>query len=246
MTIDKWSSHPEYGTFRTLTYRAPVKKAIGPSTTRLEETQRYHLQKERLVTETVSVMHDIPYGDYFRVESMQEVVSLGPDRCKLTCYVGVNFTKKTFFEGKIKTGVLEETTESFKRWISLAEDEIKRRKSRRRSIIKTGGDKSEVPQVKPTTSSPTAAEPIEPPFQPRPSHPSPAIFSSSVLSQMVSKYIPPPMHFLMFILVVLLVILFIQNAQLSGRITELEQHVNSFCNSQQPLDTIQKAAKNEL
>jgi hypothetical protein len=46
-----------------------------------------------------SVMHDIPYGDYFRVESMHEVVAIGPDKCKWTCYVGLNFTKKTFFEG---------------------------------------------------------------------------------------------------------------------------------------------------
>jgi len=135
--FEKWSSHPQYGTFRTITYRAPVHAAIGPSTTRLEETQRYHLQKERLVIELVSVMHDIPYGDYFRVESKHEVTAVSEESCKLTVYVGVNFTKKTFFEGKIKSNAAKESKESYSAWISLANEELKKRKKKRLLISKS-------------------------------------------------------------------------------------------------------------
>jgi len=136
LTIERWTPS-EYGTFRILTYRAPVRAAVGPRTTRLQETQRYHLQKERLVVEIVSVMHDIPYGDYFRVESKHEVIALAEDRCRLTIGVGLHFTKSTFFEAKLRKDTMKESKESFELWAKLAVHEIDIKKVQRRKVAKT-------------------------------------------------------------------------------------------------------------
>jgi len=129
LVVEKWSSHPQYGKSRTLNYRAPVNFSIGPSSTRLEEIQRYHLSKDRLLIEIVSIMHDIPYGDYFRVEARHEVTSIGQDLSRLTISVAVNFLKKTFFEGKINSGTLKESKESYERWVKLALDEVAKKKA---------------------------------------------------------------------------------------------------------------------
>eukprot|EP00013_Stygamoeba_regulata_P023978 CAMPEP_0177654532 /NCGR_PEP_ID=MMETSP0447-20121125/14390_1 /TAXON_ID=0 /ORGANISM="Stygamoeba regulata, Strain BSH-02190019" /LENGTH=760 /DNA_ID=CAMNT_0019158203 /DNA_START=196 /DNA_END=2478 /DNA_ORIENTATION=+ len=124
LDVGKWTESGEYGTVRELRYRAPVKASIGPSTTLMTETQKYHLQKNQLIVETSSNLHDIPYGDYFRVEAKWTVTSVAPNRCKLSVRVGCYFLKKTIFKGKIAKGTKTESKESFEMWTRLALDAL--------------------------------------------------------------------------------------------------------------------------
>eukprot|EP01113_Clastostelium_recurvatum_P020729 TRINITY_DN2453_c0_g1_i9.p1 TRINITY_DN2453_c0_g1~~TRINITY_DN2453_c0_g1_i9.p1 ORF type:complete len:709 (-),score=158.27 TRINITY_DN2453_c0_g1_i9:13-2043(-) len=126
LVIKKWARSPQFGTIRDITYSAKVNAPIGPDRTRVQETQRYRLKKNKLVVETVGIMFDIPYGDFFRVEGRWEITSTGPDTTKLHLTLGVNFTKKTWFKGKIEAGVMKESGESYQRWLALARAELKK------------------------------------------------------------------------------------------------------------------------
>jgi hypothetical protein len=56
--------------------------------------------RTRFLAEDIIITSDIPYGDYFQVESKWEVTSgSNPNSCKLTIHFGVFFSKKTWWEG---------------------------------------------------------------------------------------------------------------------------------------------------
>jgi hypothetical protein len=129
LVVKKWSNSPQFGNIRDVMFLSPVKVPLGPSHTRLTETQRYHLTKNRLLMDTISMMLDIPYGDSFRVEGKWDISLTSPDSCKLTVNIGVHFMKKTWFKSKIETQTIKETKESFQQWAGLATAEITKYKA---------------------------------------------------------------------------------------------------------------------
>jgi len=144
--VASWQSHPQLERVREITYKAPVNAAIGPATTRVQETQRYHLKQDQLVVESVSCFLDIPYGDYFRVEqkftittaknnsdnkeneeSSKSVIISGKKGGEeggvlITVSVGVNFVKSTLFKSKIERGVISETRQGTEMWLKMARE----------------------------------------------------------------------------------------------------------------------------
>eukprot|EP01117_Protostelium_nocturnum_P007559 TRINITY_DN2705_c0_g1_i4.p1 TRINITY_DN2705_c0_g1~~TRINITY_DN2705_c0_g1_i4.p1 ORF type:complete len:668 (-),score=251.39 TRINITY_DN2705_c0_g1_i4:246-2222(-) len=123
--IKNWSSNSQFGNVRQVQYRAPVKAPIGPNTTRCDETQRYHLTKNRLLVETIGLYHDVPFGDTFRVEGRWEITSDGSSGCNLVASVCLYWIKKTWFKSKIESGTLKETKESFELWVNLAKQQLR-------------------------------------------------------------------------------------------------------------------------
>eukprot|EP01112_Ceratiomyxa_fruticulosa_P008710 TRINITY_DN2258_c0_g2_i1.p1 TRINITY_DN2258_c0_g2~~TRINITY_DN2258_c0_g2_i1.p1 ORF type:complete len:794 (-),score=190.55 TRINITY_DN2258_c0_g2_i1:97-2478(-) len=122
-SVKKWAKNQQFGTMREILYSAKVNAPLGPDRTRVQEAQKCHLQKERLIIETVGTMCDVPYGDCFKVEGKWEISSAGGNSCRLVINIAVNFVKKTWFKGKIESQTIKETTESFKTWISMAKVE---------------------------------------------------------------------------------------------------------------------------
>jgi len=126
ISIPKWTNSPQFGMIRNVQYYAPVKVPLGPDKTRVQETQRYVLQKSRLLIETISIMFDIPYGDSFRLETkiLVSSPSATAKSCSLQISMCVHFVKKTWFKGRIESQSLKEMKESFRQWIDLAREEF--------------------------------------------------------------------------------------------------------------------------
>jgi hypothetical protein len=63
-------------------------------------------------------MHDIPYGDYFRVDSRWDVRADGPTSCTLRVGVEVVFSKSTFLKSTIEGTTFSETSDAVKLWVA--------------------------------------------------------------------------------------------------------------------------------
>jgi len=148
LKIGEWKAdaNPKFGITRLITFRAPVNASIGPSSTKVEENQRYHLTKEKLIVESATNLLDIPYGDHFRVETKFEFATTG-DKSKITISTAVFFFKKTMFRGKIESGTLKESKDSFEQWVFFAKNEINRLDG-----------KEPIVEVKPVVKAPAKAE----------------------------------------------------------------------------------------
>ena len=128
--IQAWKNDPNLGFVRQLTYRTPLNQPLGPSSCRVEETQRYFLSKTKLLLEVVNVFSGIPYGDCFHVEKKWEIIS-GTEKntCKVRAWVAVHWIKKPrLLAGTIENGTVKETVEVYNQWISLAKDHLQNRK----------------------------------------------------------------------------------------------------------------------
>ncbi|KYQ89324.1 GRAM domain-containing protein [Tieghemostelium lacteum] len=126
IVVKNWAHRDRFGTIRELEYVAPVNSPIGPPKTRIQETQRYHLLRSKLIIETDTIMLDIPYGDHFRIEAKWECTETSPETCKLNIHLCVRFIKKTWFKSKIETSTIKESKNSFTQWVTLAKQEIQK------------------------------------------------------------------------------------------------------------------------
>jgi len=206
VTIEKWENHPHNGIFRNITFKSPTGAPIGPSTTRVDETQRYELSKTKFILETVSVMSDVPYADCFRIEGKHELVSLDEEKCKYVIYAGVHFTKKTLFEGKIRSQSMKQMKESFQTWIALATEEFQQLKSPKDELSShLGKQRSQ------------DSEPEE--LSPRPS----TISKEKQFLTLQTLTNLPISTVALFILSFLVLFLYIQVVKLMNRVSDLEE-----------------------
>lgn len=107
LKIGAWEKKSDSFFERTVTYRVKVKAMIGPSSTACTEIQRYHLTKDCLIVDLKLDMLDIPYADYFTVESKWVINNTGPSCSKLQIFLGVNFHKKNDDERQNRIRVFE-------------------------------------------------------------------------------------------------------------------------------------------
>ncbi len=61
--------------------------------------------RDRLIVETTTVLHDIPYGDYFTIEGRWDVSQPQPHRCLLVVSIALNFSKKTMLKVSVYAGM---------------------------------------------------------------------------------------------------------------------------------------------
>ncbi|KAK9202579.1 hypothetical protein WN944_017791 [Citrus x changshan-huyou] len=96
-----------------------------------KETQKFRVYRNsHLVIETSQEVHDVPYGDYFRVEGLWDVMrddGGSKEDCILRVYVNVAFSKKTVWKGKIVQSTLEECRDVYAMWIGMAHDVLKQK-----------------------------------------------------------------------------------------------------------------------
>ena len=74
--VGRWKEYFPIGYARVLSFRSPVRSVLGPETTRIQESQRCKLFDggRHLVLEAAQHMLDIPYGDYFRIDTRFDIV----------------------------------------------------------------------------------------------------------------------------------------------------------------------------
>lgn len=125
LKVDNWYQHATFGNYREVSYRAPVKAALGPKSTMAVECQRYNLQKDTLVYEQHLSLREVPYGDTFRVESRWEYKATGPNSCKYQHHVGLHWFKSPFVKKIITSQTLKECREAFDNYLALVNEEMK-------------------------------------------------------------------------------------------------------------------------
>jgi hypothetical protein len=100
LKVMNWAPHKGYGHARDLTFVAPTNASIGPKETHCHQTQSYNAYAlsggGAVAVDTSQVQTDIPYGDYFRVETRWEVVGVGDgNRCSVWVGLRIPFQKTT-------------------------------------------------------------------------------------------------------------------------------------------------------
>ena len=125
----EWAKHSHYGFSRDVKFVAPVNSTFGPKETRCVQTQTYKLYPDdNLIIGYSQVQLDIPYGDYFSVESKWNCVPLFTEGdhkmngCEVTFHVHVLFEKYTYLQSVIQSSVLSETKESAEVFLNAAKD----------------------------------------------------------------------------------------------------------------------------
>ena len=133
----KWSRHRHHGHARDITFVAPVNATFGPPTTNCHQTQSYHACRGGvLVVDTSQVQTDIPYGDYFRVESRWEVSPAPPrrragakdaevtPRCSVWVGLRIPFHRSTMLRKVIEQSALEESRKSAEGTLAMMRAEL--------------------------------------------------------------------------------------------------------------------------
>jgi hypothetical protein len=148
LRVTPWRAHRGYGHARDLTFVAPTNASIGPRETHCHQTQSYRVYKTRagvlgdgmddalpgvaLVVDTSQVQKDIPYGDYFRVESRwvcraapprlsPETATSVNERCEVWVGLRIPFQKTTMLRKVIEKSALEESRASVMGALALVE-----------------------------------------------------------------------------------------------------------------------------
>lgn len=161
---------------RDLSFRRPLGYRIGPKETRVKETQRYCFTANggvRIECEGYNL--DVPFGEYFRVESYLELepTSNGQE-CELVTSLSVHFMKSTMLKSKIEAGALSETKLTFAKLVEMGKERIGEAvpKSHVSALLqrKESQKAAAAPQSKPRrnarSSRPTARKPAKVALQP--------------------------------------------------------------------------------
>ncbi|KAI3700894.1 hypothetical protein L2E82_45535 [Cichorium intybus] len=123
-----WKPHDQLGYAREVSFQHPIKIYFGARFGSCNEVQNFRVYKNsHLVVKTSQVINDVPYGDYFCVEGLWDVVADSNGGCTLKVYVNVAFSKKTMWKGKIVQATIEECRDTFAAWIELAHALLKQK-----------------------------------------------------------------------------------------------------------------------
>ncbi|KAI7739264.1 hypothetical protein M8C21_021009 [Ambrosia artemisiifolia] len=123
-----WKPHDQLGYAREVSFQHPIKIYFGARFGTCNEVQNFRVYRNsHLVVKTSQVINDVPYGDYFTVEGLWDVVADSSNSCTLRVYVNVAFSKRTMWKGKIVTATIEECRDTFAAWIELAHALLKQK-----------------------------------------------------------------------------------------------------------------------
>lgn len=123
-----WKPHDQLGYAREVSFQHPIKIYFGARFGTCNEVQNFRVYRNsHLVVKTSQVINDVPYGDYFCVEGLWDVVADSNEGCTLRVYVNVAFSKKTMWKGKIVQATVEECRDTFAAWIELANALLKQK-----------------------------------------------------------------------------------------------------------------------
>ncbi|XP_047324699.1 protein VASCULAR ASSOCIATED DEATH 1, chloroplastic-like [Impatiens glandulifera] len=128
--VSSWHTHNEFGHARDVFFQHPINIYFGAKFCSCQEVQKYRVYRDsHLVIETSQVVRDVPYGDYFSVEGLWDVErdENNSNSCTLRFYVGVDFSKKTMWKGKIEQSTMDEARETYSTWRKNADELLKQK-----------------------------------------------------------------------------------------------------------------------
>ncbi|CAI0548393.1 unnamed protein product [Linum tenue] len=132
LKCSSWKVDDNFGHVRDVSFQHPIKIYFGARFGSCQEVQKFRVFRNgHLTVQTSQEVNDVPYGDYFRVEGLWDVVKDGQgsnEGCILQVYVGVAFSKKTVFKGKIVQSTLEECREAYGIWITMSHEYLKKKR----------------------------------------------------------------------------------------------------------------------
>ncbi|CAH9147297.1 unnamed protein product [Cuscuta epithymum] len=124
-----WCPFEQFGHKRNVSFQHPIKIYLGAKFGSCHELQKYRVYRNcHLAVETCQTVDDVPYGDYFQVEGLWDVMRDGSESCTLKVYTNVAFSKKTIWKGKIVQSTIEECRDAYGIWIEMAHELLKQRK----------------------------------------------------------------------------------------------------------------------
>ncbi|DAZ96982.1 TPA: hypothetical protein N0F65_012114 [Lagenidium giganteum] len=132
--IGEWANSTEHGgQVRIINFRAQTGSPIGPATTKGTSTQHVAFREkadanpECVVIENRMVLHDIPYGDCFYVETKNVIERRADAKLVARMFYNVVFVKSTIFRGKVtsatKDGLVRSTKMIFEQLNIAVENE---------------------------------------------------------------------------------------------------------------------------
>eukprot|EP00899_Mesostigma_viride_P000533 jgi/Mesvir1/10480/Mv21719-RA.2 len=164
--ISEWKPHTHFGLAREISMRSPVKASFGPKSTRCHLMQKLKLYEKgmHVVFQSSQVLADIPFGDFFRIETRWDVrevqgVHRPEPTCLITIHIEIPFSKRTMFRGKIEQGATDESRLSYQGWFAQA-----RALLRRNSETLAGAASTEAVALKPLVDNADIASKIPPEY----------------------------------------------------------------------------------
>lgn len=134
LRVSEWTRMP-FGYARDISFRAPVKSPIGPKSTLCNQSQRfcYFSNRRHAVIETSQVNVDVPYGEYFTVDTRWDIEAApsaqdgqeAAQGCLLTISLGIPFNRRTVWKSRIEKATTDEMGESIALWIGLAKQSLR-------------------------------------------------------------------------------------------------------------------------
>eukprot|EP01105_Mastigella_eilhardi_P020487 TRINITY_DN4885_c0_g1_i2.p1 TRINITY_DN4885_c0_g1~~TRINITY_DN4885_c0_g1_i2.p1 ORF type:complete len:367 (+),score=73.68 TRINITY_DN4885_c0_g1_i2:106-1206(+) len=115
LTVTEWANHPVLGLARKKRFRAAVKHSMpcssSLSSTRVEETQVYHKQRDGLLIESWMALLDTSHSDAFQLESQWHVNAYdNGNSCELVVTQGIRFLKRLLLKGVFPTPTCDSLT----------------------------------------------------------------------------------------------------------------------------------------
>lgn len=122
VVMKEWQRGDDSYMCRDVSFRRPIGLRIGPKETRVNEKQRYSFtDRGGVIIEVQGENLDVPYGNYFIVESFFELNPHGDGTQTLfVLSVAVHFSKSCILQGKIESGTLTETKTTYEKLLQLA------------------------------------------------------------------------------------------------------------------------------
>jgi len=123
LECEPWTEREDGGKTRMVRFNSNLHGIpVGPSKTRITELQWYSLTTDMLVVRTVQNSLDIPYADFFDVESVWEFVRSIQGGIDLSIKSGVHWVKKTWLKSQVESTTLKKCKESHKKWCDSIKD----------------------------------------------------------------------------------------------------------------------------
>lgn len=127
LQMEQWKDSEQYGgQTREVTYRSICKSPMCPPDTAVTVWQHaaFSSDKQVLIFEAVSQIHDVPFGSYFEVHAKWTFSTKSAASCILDIRVGAHFKKWCLMQSKIKAGTVLEMKGDAELMIELARKEI--------------------------------------------------------------------------------------------------------------------------
>ncbi|KAK9846399.1 hypothetical protein WJX81_003004 [Elliptochloris bilobata] len=114
ISLSRWRRLPGVGLLRELQFVTPIKSRLGPPRAHCHQAQRYRVFAggDHLVFESTQTMTEIPFGEYFSVETRWDVVAAPPapdgtPQSRVSSHVAIPFTKQTLYRAMIVRSTLD-------------------------------------------------------------------------------------------------------------------------------------------